>query len=193
MRRDSGLPWIILCLLIGLTVGMAVLGFTEAPAPADLAVHNGAGETVTASSFTAIYSSNSPAETIRIEVRPPDQVTEALLRGGPTGTPVRSVTVKGSSSVKKVLNPFSQLLKIAGFSERGSSYVATKPASTLVPADEASDFSGSIHYTATVSNGYLVDLVERYLVITPVGRQSGTYRYQITRIGGWNVPATSAS
>lgn len=183
MKRYSLLPVVVLALLTVLALGAAVLALSEAPATSDLTVHNGAGETLATPSLSALYSSSSPVETVRVDLLGPDLLKETLLKGGP----VKTLTIKGSRS-QEVLGPFSALLKITGFSARGSTYVATEPASTLVPPDEASQVTGSIRYTATVSGGYLVDLVEHYTVKTPGGPESGTYHYRITDLGGQRTP-----
>jgi len=178
---------LVLSLLAVLAIGALVLGLSEAPATADLTVHNGAGETLGSASVGALYSSSSPVETVRVDLLGPDLLKETLLRGGASGVPEKTLTIKGSRS-QEVLEPFSALLKITGFSPHGSTYVATESASTLVPPDEASQVTGSIRYTATVSGGYLVDLVEHYTVTTPGGPEAGTYHYQITDLGGQRIP-----
>jgi hypothetical protein len=180
---------LIVGVLTILTAGAVVLGLAQAPRTANLTVHNGAGETVNAPSLTAVYSSSSPAETVRVVLRAPDRVTESLLEGGPAGAPVRTITEAGSGAVRRALAPLGGLLAVTGFTARGSAFVATRSASTLVAPDEASQVSGSIQYTATVSGGYLVGLTERYHVTVPGGTESGTDRYQITRIGGQRVPS----
>jgi len=188
VKRYSRLPVLVLSLLTVLALGALVLGLSEAPATADLTVHNGAGETANSTSVSALYSSSSPVETVRVDLLRPDLLKETLLKGNTAGVPEKTLTIKGSRS-QQVMEPFSALLKITGFSAHGSTYVATEPASALVPPDEASQVTGSIRYTATVSGGYLVDLVEHYTVTTPGGPEAGTYHYRITDLGGRRITA----
>jgi hypothetical protein len=189
MRKSAELPLAIVSLLTVLAIGAAILGLSQAPSTADLTVHNGTGETLQNPDLTAIFRSNSPAETVRVVVRASDRVSETLLEGGPGGAPLRTVSRTGSKAVTEALQPLSALLKISGFAPRGSSYVATQQASTLVSPAEASEVSGSINYIATVRDGYLVALVERYRVTVPGGTESGTDYFRITDIGGRAAPA----
>jgi hypothetical protein len=186
MRRSSIVPALVLGLLTVLTAGAVALGLLLAPATPDLTVHNGAGETLLAPSLTAYYGLSSPRATFRIVYQAPDQLTETLLAAGPGSRPVRSVTVKGSQAAKG-LQPFDQLQRITGFTPVGSRFVAHQRASTLVAPSEATEVSGTVVYTATVSGGYVVGLTESFRVTTPSGVESGVDHYRIVRIGGQPV------
>jgi hypothetical protein len=188
MRRNSIVPTLVLGLLTVLAAGAVALGLLLAPATPNLAVHNGAGETLLAPSLTAYYSSSEPRATVRIVYTAPDRLTESLLAHGPGSRPVRSVTIKGSRAVK-ALQPFEQLQQITGFTARGARFVAVQQASALVPADEASQISGSVVYSAALSGGYLVDVLDRFRVTTPSGTERGTDHYRVTSIGGQPVTA----
>ena len=178
------MPHLILALLTVGAIGAAVLGLVLAPKTADLTVHNGAGETVLAPSVTALFSSDSPAERVRVVFTSPDRVTEILL--GPNGKAVKSVSAQGNEALR-ALQPFQQIQKVTGWKASGSRFVASTPASSLVPAAEAPEVRGTITYSAAVSNGYLVDVLERYQVATPAGTEKGTDRYQVLRIAGQPV------
>lgn len=181
------MPTLVLGLLTVLAAGAVALGLLLAPATPDLTVHNGAGETLLAPSLTAYYSSVSPSrETVRVQYQAPDRMTETLLAAGPGSRPLRSRTITGSQAAK-ILQPFDQLLKITGFTPAGGRFVGQQPASTLVPAAEASQVSGIVRYDVQVSGGYVVDVTESYRVTTPAGAQRGVYRYQVTSVGGQPV------
>lgn len=188
MRRASVVPFLILSLLVVLAAGAAVLGYSQAPASGDLAVHNGAGETLAASSLTAVYTSTSSNEVVRIRFRAPDSVTETLVKGGPAGSRLRVATATGARALA-ALDPVRRLLDVTGFTAQGPSYVGVESIGSLVPASEAHLVSGSIRYSATVTAGYVVDVVEHDVVVTPGGTETGGGRYRIVRIGSWKVPA----
>jgi hypothetical protein len=186
MRRSSIVPALILGLLTVLTAGAVALGLLLAPATSDLTVHNGAGETLLASSVTAYYSLSSPRTTYRIEYTAPDRLTETLLAGGPGSKPVRSVSIKGSQA-SRALQPFQQLQRITGFNPAGARFVAKQSASTLVPANERTEVSGTVAYSAGLTSGYVVSVTESYDVTTPSGAERGTDHYLVTSIGGQPV------
>lgn len=186
MRRNSIVPTLVLGLLTVLAGGAVALGLLLAPATPDLAVHNGAGETLLAPSVTAYYSSTAPQATVRIVYTAPDHLTESLLARGPGSRPVRSITIKGPRAVK-ALQPFQQLQTITGFTAKGARFVAVQQAATLVPANEAGQISGTVAYSAALDGGYLVDVLDRFRVTTPNGTQRGVDHYRVTSIGGQPV------
>jgi hypothetical protein len=176
-----------LCLLIGLAVGAAVLGLRQAPPAADLALHNAAGETLAAPSLKAVYTSASKSEVVGVQFQAPSQATETLLRGGPAGAPDEVAHISGARALES-LSPISALLKVSGFVSNGPTFVGSEPISSLITAAEARQVSGSIRYTVTVKSGYVVKVVEREVVTTPEGSESGGGTYQLLRIGNWPVP-----
>ncbi len=186
MRRDSGAPILILCLLVGLAVGAAVLGLRQAPPGADLAVHNAAGETLAAPSLSAVYTSASGSEVVGVAYRAPAQAVETLIKGGPIGTPHQVAHVTGKKALG-ALGPVDQLLKVDGFISHGSTYVGSEPVSSLVTATEARQVSGSIRFAVTVHGGYVVKVVEREIVTTPAGSETGGGTYRIDSIAGQRV------
>lgn len=189
MRRDSWAPFLILALLVGLAAGGAALGLSQAPPGADLAVHNGAGETVAASRITAYYTPRTAPELIRIDYSSTGQSTETLVRGGPPGRPpeVRHVP---AAQAKQLLTPVSQLLDVKGFTRVGSAYHGSQPVATLLhTAREAAVISGTVRYKATVINGYVVDVTQSASLRTPRGTATEGGHYHITEISGWKVPA----
>ena len=182
------MPMLVLALLGVLSIGAVATGLVLAPSTPDLVVHNGLGETSLAPSFTYyVRSSAAPAETVRVSFTAPDRLTESLFRGRVTGRPVRTVSAKGTYARQAALKPFNELQNVEGFSASGPNFVATRSASSLVSPNEASQVSGSVHYTATVNSGYLVRLVAQYHYSTPGGTETGTDRLLVTTIGGQPV------
>jgi len=180
-------PILVLCLLIGLAAGAAVLGLRQAPPAADLALHNAAGETLAASTLSAVYTSASGSEVVGVQYRAPDRATETLVKGGPAGVPLRVAHITGAKAVD-ALSPVSQLLKVHGFTSHGPTFVGSEPIASLITATEARQVSGSIRYTVTVDGGYVVKVVEHEVVTTPGGSESGGGTYRIGRINGQRVP-----
>jgi hypothetical protein len=172
--------------LVGLAVGAAVLGLRQAPPGADLAVHNAAGETLAAPSLSAVYTSASGSEVVGVAYRAPAQAVETLIKGGPIGTPHQVAHVTGKKALG-ALGPVDQLLKVDGFISHGSTYVGSEPVSSLVTATEARQVSGSIRFAVTVHGGYVVKVVEREIVTTPAGSETGGGTYRIDSIAGQRV------
>lgn len=185
MHRFTPLPWLTLALLTVLAVGAIALGLKEAPPTADLAVHNGAGEIMNLTSFTAVYTSEPQRETIRAELSPSGVARESLL--APNGSVIRSVTAKGARA-REIFQPFSQILDVDGFVPRGTGFVAVELASSLVPRREAHDVSGIVRYKAVLRGGYLVDLTETFHVTTLAGTDHGTYKYSVVSVNGQPAP-----
>ncbi len=185
MRRDSGIPFLIVCLLIGLSVGAAVLGFRQAPSGNDVTVHNAAGELLASSSFTALYTTERGQ--VLLQYKPPDTATEVLVRG-PKGSHRGAVHLTGSTA-KSTISPLLNLSKVTGFESHSSStYTGAVSIATLVPAAEQGLVHGTERYAVTVAGGYVVTLGVRYTATTPVGRQSGGGIYQFIGINGAKAP-----
>ncbi len=190
MRRESGIPFLIVCVLIGLTAGAAVLGFRQAPPANDLVVHNAAGELLLSTKLTAVYTGQPGAEVVLIRYTAPDKVTETLLQGGPTGKPPETKSATGSAYVRDALNPLFSLGNVQNYSKVSPSvYAGAIPVATLVPANEAHEVSGSEHYVVTVAGGYVVKLVDHYAVSTPAGNESGGGTYRFLAINGAKAPS----
>jgi len=185
MHRFTPLPWLVLALLTVLAFGAIALGLGQAPPTADLAVHNGAGEIVNLSSFTALYTSEPQGELIRAELSSSGVAKESLLSS--KGTVIRSVSVSGAKA-KEIFQPFSQILNVNGFAPRGGAFVSVERASSLVPPRQAHDVSGLVRYRAIVRSGYLVDLTETFRVTTLAGTDNGTYKYDVVSINGKPAP-----
>jgi hypothetical protein len=185
----------VLGLLTVLAAGAVVLGLSEAPATADLLVHNGAVATVGASSLTAVYQDGTTGRYVRVEYRSPDQTTEYLLKDGPNSAPVQTQHVPASEA-KSVLNPFSQLELVTGFKAQGPDFVAVSSATPFLPPAERQAVKGTIRFVASVATGFLVHVVESYhLTIrttTPTGTRTsprtGTDDFKVTAIGGEPAP-----
>jgi hypothetical protein len=183
MDRRMMLPVLVLGLLGALSVGAVILGLSMAPTTADLLVHNGAGELTYASSLTATYSNKARAEYVRVHYVNPDEATEALLQGGPHGTPSHREYAHGTKAMQAIA-PFTKVQKVTGFTASGSNYLATEPASSLYTTARGRAVTGTVKYLVTLQDGYLVNLVQTFNVQTPVGPFKGQYQYQVTHING---------
>jgi hypothetical protein len=186
MDRRMMLPVLVLGLLGALSVGAVILGLSMAPSTPDLLVHNGAGELTYASSLTAVYSNKANSEYISVHYVNPDQVTEALLQGGPHGTPSRAQHVQGTRAAR-ALTPFTKMQTVTGFTASGANYVATEPASSLYTTGRGKAVTGTVKYLVTLQDGFLVNVVQTFNAQTPVGPFKGTYQYQVTHVNGQPV------
>jgi hypothetical protein len=190
MRRDSGIPFLIVCVLIGLSAGAAVLGFRQAPSGNDVTVHNAAGELLAASSFTALYTTERGQ--VVLKYKPPDTATEVLVRGS-AGKHRGSVQLTGSKA-KATISPLLNLSKVTGFkSARSSTYTGSISITTLIPAAEQGLVHGTEHYAVTVAGGFVVTLGVRYTATTPIGRESGGGIYQFILVNGAKAPKAPKS
>jgi hypothetical protein len=172
-------PVLILCALIGLTVGAAVLGFLQAPSSADLAVHNAVGETV-ATNFSAVSSSSQTKNVTTIVFTPPSRVklAAAPALGKP---PTRTVVVQGAEGTRE-LGPITSIGTITGFTKVNGVYKAPVTNPTL-SAEGASE-----QVSITLANGYLNRVTERLTIesTTAQGALSGTLKF--LEVGGIKQP-----
>ncbi len=178
MRRHSPAPVLILCALIGLTVGAAVLGFLQAPSSADLAVHNAVGETLAASGFTAVSTSTQTTSRTTIVYTAPSKV---FLSASAPGSATRSVVLSGPAAVR-VLNPISSIANVNGFTKTNGVYHA--PLNNPTFAREGA-FENIV---VTIANGHLHTVVEAITINSAQGRGtlSGTLRF--LQVGGSTLP-----
>ncbi|HEX3947787.1 MAG TPA: hypothetical protein VHW47_08775 [Acidimicrobiales bacterium] len=189
MQRRSPVPHLILGIMTLLAAGAVVLGLVLAPTTTDLTVHNGAGQTLLASQVTALYTRTASNAVVRIQYVAPDFGRETLISGGPAKVARRSVTYHGQQA-QALLGPVTEVLQIGSFTKVGhqSVYVGTEPAAKLVPVSEASLVSGSLRATVTVTNGYVVKVIEKVNLTTPGGSTKEGIHYNITRVDNWKVP-----
>jgi hypothetical protein len=185
MRRLP-LAFVLLAVLSLLAAGAAILGVFQAPTSTDLAVHNGAGETLEASPVVGFYTTtNLVGEYVTFVFTLPDRaVEEAKTKNG---------TVKGKRTVEGatatgVLQPVRALLSLHRFKAHDGEYRIVEPVADLVPAYERSAVSGV--YTAVVhmAGGYVVE-VDYSINAEEAGQHvSQSLRFLLTQVGSWKRP-----
>lgn len=183
------LPWLLLGLLSVLAVGALVLGLVEAPAAADLAVHNATGETLSASSFSADISAlagpaGAPAAARflgRIDYTAPDTVRVSHIAGRTTGP--AAITLTGPRA-RNYLGPLTALRRFSDFRRVGATFTASLPVARFVPPLEARLVHGTYRVAITVGGNRVTAVTEQVLLITPSGTTRQTVRYVFLEIGG---------
>jgi hypothetical protein len=180
MRRRSPVPHLILGILTVLALGAVALGLVLAPTTADLTARNGAGEVQLAGNVTAVIAQpNSPL--LRAVYVAPDFGRLSTLKGA------RSRTLPANEA-KTLLAPVGRVLQVTSFTEvRPSVYVGTVPLDKLFSPAEVASIHGTFTVTATVSNGYVVRVVERPNLRSGAQRTTSTLTYRITTVNGWRV------
>jgi hypothetical protein len=178
VRRHFGLPWIILCALGGLALGGVALGLLQAPASADLAVHNAVGETLAAPTFVAVSSSSQTRAVTRLDFRAPAHLV--LTSSATTGP--KKLVLNGTAATR-VLQPISALSTVNGFTNQRGLYTAplVNPALTREGA--------SAGVALTVKNGYLTSVLEKITINSSQGNGTLTGSVRFLRIGNWTLPS----
>lgn len=181
MRRFP-LAFLLVGLLGLLAGGGAVLGAFEAPTGADLAVHNGAGETLSANriigSYTASYFGGA---VVSFDY---DAGTATEVARAKTGS-VKGRRTVGGATAQTVLEPLQVLLAIPTFTVHDGVYRSDQKASVLVPAGQRSGVTGTYRTTVQLTGGYVVTV---RLAINAVERGrhiTETIDYRLTSIDGW--------
>jgi hypothetical protein len=172
--------FLVLGVLSLLAAGAVALGVVQSPTTTDLAVHNGAHETLAASQvdghFTASYLGG---DVVSFQYRP-GSTTE--LARGPHGAVKAKRTVRGANAVT-ILEPVQALLAIHHFSQHGSLFESTEPAADLAPAGQRSLVTGTYHTAVRMAGGYVVGV--SLAIHAKEGGQ--TIDYHLTRVGGWGT------
>lgn len=183
MRRIP-LAFLLVGMLTVLAAGGAVLGAVFAPTPTELAVHNGAGETLDAAHIIGVYtSSNLGGDTVNFNFRAPDHAT--FVAKTATGTVVKRAHVHGSAATG-VLDPVRALLSLKRFTQHGSVYRNVRPVADLVSPSQRSKVSGSYQVAVHMAGGYVVQVDVR-LDATDQGKQvTQTLDYRLTRVDSWS-------
>ncbi len=180
MRRRSPVPHLILGVLTVLALGAVALGLVLAPTTADLTARNGAGETLLAGNVTAVVTQpGSPV--LRAVYIAPDYGHLSTLKGA------QSKTLHGPQA-KGLLSPLTKVLQVTSFTQsRPSVYVGTVPLDKLLSPAQAAAVQGTFTVTATVSNGYVVKVVEQANLRAGTRRTTSGLTYRITTVNGWRV------
>lgn len=166
-----------------LAAGGAVLGAFEAPTPTDLAVHNGAGQTLAAASVVGVYTSSTlGGESVHFVFTAPDAATETARTA--TGHIAAHRTVQGTTATG-ILAPVRALLTLDRFTEHDGTYLMTKPAKALVPPGQRSAVSGSYRVTVHLAAGYVVSVTFRLDAVDQGQHILRTIGYRLSKVGAW--------
>jgi len=177
MRRDTGLPWLLLVVLGALAVGAAILGLSQAPSSADLAARNAVGETLLAPNFTAVQTSTASPIVVRVSYSAPDtlRVVESYQNQH------RATTITGPS-VQAQLATLARL-EHETFTKHGSVYVTEESARSSTGAKAAEVI------LLTVDGGKMVR-VDQHVTVTSAGAtQNSSALLRFLKIGDWTVHA----
>lgn len=181
MRRFP-LAFVLVGVMSILAAGGVVLGIFQAPTGIDLAVHNGAGETLQATRVVGTYTSSELSGTVSFVFTAPDHLTEKAI--GTTGK-VKAHRNVTSSQASDVLDPVRDLLSIHTFSVHGSSYDNTQPARNLVAPSQRAAVTGTYSTRVQLEGGYVVAIFLR--IDAKYGSQhvTETVDYRLSRVAGW--------
>lgn len=183
MRRFP-LAFVILGVLSLLAAGALVLGLVQAPTGTDLAVHNGAGETLQASEVSGHYTGSDLGSDVVSFTYVPGSTR--LVERGPHGKVEGRRSVSGANAIG-VLEPVQSLLSIGHFTAHGSTYRSTEPVADLVPANERSEVKGTYQTTVRLAGGYVVDVHLAIRAQEQGQKISETADYHLTRVGSWET------
>lgn len=173
-------------LLVGalglLAAGGAILGAFEAPTGTDLAVHNGAGETLEANKVVGIYTASNLKDIVTFVFTAPDHATEVAKTAG--GTVQGRRTVEGATAVG-ILQPVRALLSLQPFTQHGAVYRVREPAADLVPAYQRSAVSGVYSADVRIAGGYVVRVDYKLDAVEGGQPVKETLHYRLTEVGSW--------
>ena len=182
MRRIP-LSFLILGLLTLLAAGGAVLGAFQAPTGTDLAVHNGAGETLLADSVAGSYTTSQlNGVVVSFHFRAPGRASEVAT--GPTGKVEGRRSLTGSQA-SGVLDPVREVLALPAFSAHGSLYQSVLPASILVPSATRARVTGTYRTRVQLQGGYVVAVFVRIDAKEGPQHIVETVEYRLSRVDGW--------
>jgi hypothetical protein len=181
--RRFPLALLLVGLLGLLAAGGVVLGLVQSPTPTDLLVHNGAGETLSATRIVGTYtSSNLRGDVIDFVFTAPADATEVAKTA--SGAVAGRRTVGGPTAIA-VLQPVQALLSLHRFTEHGGAYMSTKPAADLVPPSQRAHVSGTYVVQVRLEGGYVVQVDFRLDAKDRGQRVLETLVYHLTQVGPW--------
>ena len=182
MRRFP-LAFVLVGVMSLLGAGGAVLGASQAPTGVDLAVHNGAGETLQANQVVGAYTSSQlSGSVISFTFTAPDHLTEKLV--GTSGKVEKRQKVTGSRATE-VLAPLRALLSISAFSAHGAYFDNTQPARNLVSPSQRAGVSGTFTTRVQLQGGYVVDIFDHVDVKEGTHHITETADYRLSRVDAW--------
>lgn len=161
-----------------------MLGALQAPTGTDLAVHNGAGETLQATHIVGRFTtSGNPGIAIAFVFRAPDHLSEEAVSSA--GKVENRQTLNGPEALG-ALGPLHRVLSLHKFARKGSYYDRTLPASVLVKPATRTKIVGTYQTRVQVEGGYLVTVD-----VEISARENGqnlveTQDYVLSRVDGWS-------
>jgi hypothetical protein len=181
--RRIPLAFVILGLLTLLAAGGAVLGALQAPTGTDLAVRNGAGQTLLAQRVTGSYTTSQlNGVVVSFDFRAPDHASEKAT--GPKGKVEGRRSLIGPQA-SSVLDPVRQLLSLPKFSAHGSLYQSVLPASVLVPLATRARVTGTYRTQVQLQGGYVVAVFVRIDASEGSQHIVETIEYRLSRVDAW--------
>lgn len=183
MRRFP-LALVLVGVLALLVAGGALLGAFQAPTGTDLALHNGAGETLLANHVAGRYTSSGlKGVVVSFDFRAPDHLSEVAR--GPNGKVKARRKVSGVVA-STILDPIRGLLSIPTFTSHGDVFKSVQPASVLAPASTRSPITGTYRTTAQLEGGYVVAVSLRIDATDGSEHVAESVEYRFTRVDGWS-------
>jgi hypothetical protein len=170
----------VLTLLIA---GSALLGAFQAPTGADLAVHNGAGETLIADRVVGKFTASTLGNDVVYFVFTAPARTSVVVTG-PRGAVKAKRTVSGGTAIG-ILQPVNTLLRLHHFSQHGSTYENVEPVSDLMPDYERASVSGLYRTTVQLAGGFVVAVHVQINAVEQGQPVAETIDFRLTRVGGW--------
>ncbi len=183
--RRFPLSFLLLGVLSLLAAGALALGVLESPTvTANVAVHNGAGETLHATRIAGVYTASYlPKVVISFVFTAPDKATEVARNS--QGAVQRRRSVVGSTATS-ILQPIRVLTSLHNFTlQHDGSYVSTEPVAQLVPPSQRSAISGTYRTTVRLTGGYVVEVGLVIHAVEQGHRLSETIDYKLSSIGDW--------
>lgn len=181
MRRFP-VAFLILGVLSLLAAGAVALGVAQSPTTTDLAVHNGAGETLGASEVVGHFTASYLGTDVVSFTYRPGSTTEVAR--GPHGALRGKRSVTGAKAIG-ILEPVQAILTFSNFTQHGSLYQSTEPFANLVPAAERAVVSGTYRTAVQLAGGYVVNVHLAINAIEQGQKVRLTMDYHLTRVGGW--------
>ncbi len=175
-------------LLVGVltlfAAGGAVLGAFQAPTSTALTVHNGAGETLQAGHIVGHFTNSQYAGiVIAFDFHAPDHLSEKVV--GRSGKVEQQRTVNGRQATA-ALNPLRRLLAIGTFTQQGSYFEKTLPASVLVRPTTRKKVFGTYRTQVQLEGGYVVGVDIEIKAREGAQHLVETLDYQLSRVDGWS-------
>jgi len=181
--RRIPIAFLLVGLLGLLAAGGAVLGAFEAPAGADLAVHDGANQTLLADHVEGDYTSSQYAGlVISFDFVAPDHASEVAT--GPNGQAEGHRRLNGAAA-SGLLDPVRRLLSLGNFSTRGDYYDSTEPASVLFAKPTRPHVTGTFRTLVQVETGYVVAVVLQVQAKDGTRQVAQSVDYRLLRVGTW--------